>query len=67
MSKLSKIRIVKHRVDTFTVGYEKFCVDEDPGLVRATYIETDQWEQMGSPEYITVTVEPGDLLNEASR
>lgn len=28
-----------------------------------TTLTTELWEDLGSPEVITVTVEPGDLLN----
>lgn len=40
--------------------------DDEIGHGRMTRIEVDRdvWNDMGQPETITVTIEPGDLLNE---
>lgn len=36
----------------------------EEGLIpEAIYITKKNWEDMGSPEIITVTVNPGDILN----
>jgi len=40
---------------------------KDRGRSRYCSIERADWEDMGSPETITVTVEPGDTLNEEER
>lgn len=43
--------------------------DDDPGetSVRRTEVRMDRevWQDMGEPHEITVTIEPGDLLNVA--
>lgn len=38
-------------------------LDED-GQRRVVELESDAWEDMGRPHTITVTIEPGDRLNE---
>jgi hypothetical protein len=38
----------------------------DPGQLEGNAIynmELDDWQELGEPNFITVTVEPGDLLN----
>jgi hypothetical protein len=39
--------------------------DEDsvPGVVKDLYMPNAKFEELGSPDTITVTVEPGDKLN----
>lgn len=38
--------------------------EEDGDIPDTVYISWADWEDMGRPEVVTVTVEPGDLLNE---
>lgn len=42
--------------------------DADDGLVcaHAVSVDVEVWRDMGEPDVITVTIEPGDRLNEAS-
>lgn len=43
-----------------------FLADWQPGGRRQTLTtDVDTWRDMGEPRVITVTVEPGDLLNDA--
>jgi hypothetical protein len=40
-------------------------VDDDTGYIRVRgFIDREDWEDFGSPEEITVTFEPGNLLND---
>lgn len=36
---------------------------EDNGTVRILVLAREDWEDMGQPETITITIEPGDHLN----
>lgn len=36
---------------------------KDRGKFRRTELDLEDWDEMGRPEKITVTVEPGDMLN----
>ena len=39
--------------------------DEDiPSYYRSHTMERDHWEELGRPEEITLTIEPGDTLND---
>lgn len=37
--------------------------DDDDPHPRAYQMPLDDWVEMGSPDIITITIEPGDLLN----
>lgn len=37
--------------------------DENPENARSVAFPVSVWEDMGSPDVVTLTVEPGDLLN----
>jgi hypothetical protein len=40
------------------------CRHEDTGdITRTVVLATADWDLMGRPERVTVSVEPGDLLN----
>ena len=39
---------------------------DEPGVQRRFSLAAGDWTALGGPEVITVTVEPGDRLNEAS-
>ena len=64
---LSKTSTVMHRVAQ-ALGGELFSQDLDEGLdfnaERRGFLTTKDWVDFGSPETITVTVVPGDTLNE---
>ncbi len=45
------------KLATFTDG-------EDEGDPRFFFLTAEAWEDMGEPTTITVTVQPGDLLND---
>jgi hypothetical protein len=38
--------------------------DSDEPVYHSWSMRRDDWEEMGSPETITITIEPGDLLNQ---
>lgn len=63
---LTKHRTILHYWTT-SMGLTSFLTrDEDTGsVVEAHELPEDVWVDMGSPDTITVTVEPGDLLNES--
>lgn len=47
------------------VTFQQTPDDEGIGTIRgAVTIGNDEWRDMGSPSWITVTIEPGDLLND---
>ena len=62
--KLSKQRVIMHRCTTNDYT-ERFQEDfTDCGHPRNLVLSKVDWTDMGSPEIITVTIEPGDLLND---
>ena len=63
---LSKTAVVlDHDGDTAT--YVRFAYDPDIAAGEApthtVYVERVAWRDMGAPDTITVTIEPGDRLN----
>ena len=54
--------------DTITIR-RRFAYEPDIAAgeapTHAVYVERIVWRDMGEPDTITVTIEPGDLLNEA--
>lgn len=62
---LTKTRtILTHKGDDDDL-YARFLSDTEDGDPRhVLYMERDLWHEMGTPATVTVTVEPGDLLNE---
>jgi hypothetical protein len=40
---------------------------KDRGRFRRVELDIEDWDEMGRPEEITVTIEPGDLLNLESK
>lgn len=38
--------------------------DDSSDSVNDLYMQRKKWEELGMPECITVTIEPGDKLNE---
>ena len=62
---LSKSRMIYD----FDTQYDDVAIffhisDEDTGESQVLDIPLDKYEALGSPEKITVTIEPGDLLND---
>lgn len=67
MSTLIRTQVVIRRV--IGAGMESPRVifsrepDEDGDLPHTHYLPRDVWEDLGRPDAITVTIDPGDLLN----
>ena len=63
---LSKTEVVLDR-DTDTPTHVRFAYEPDLAAGEApthtVYVERVAWRDMGEPDVITVTIEPGDLLN----
>jgi len=62
--KLSKQQVIMHRVRSNIEDVLFAEVMDEPGTGRTVLISTRDSIDMGSPEVITVTIEPGDLLND---
>lgn len=64
---LSKTQAVLHRADAEYNTYVKFTYQNDepePEIrVNVLLLDSDLHKEMGEPDTITVTVEPGDKLN----
>ena len=37
---------------------------DEPGVARGVTLSREDWADMGSPEVVTVTINPGDTLND---
>jgi len=62
--KLTKQRVIMNR-GVHNSAYVRFQEEyTDPGHSRYIVISHGDWVDMGSPETVTVTIEPGDLLND---
>lgn len=68
MGDCDRTRSVLHHVGPTPLGTgETFSTDttDDPEARRSlVVIDPDVWTDLGTPSVVTVTVEPGDLLNE---
>jgi hypothetical protein len=65
VSRLTKQQIIMHRT---AYGNDGAVFHEDldePGWARSFRLPEPDFRDMDWPEVITVTIEPGDLLNEA--
>ena len=52
------------RLIIFDSGYATFGSSGDPLSRRLTLkIREDEWRELGEPNEVTITIEPGDLLN----
>ena len=70
----TKQRVIMHRSHAINAdpGKEFFWEKRDDfglprlarGLPRLVSLNRGDWADMGSPEVVTVTIEPGDLLND---
>ena len=45
------------------VDFQSPVDEEDSFISKELVFRTSDWEDMGSPECVTVTIEPGDKLN----
>lgn len=64
MTDLAKVRVVLDHTDDVDLGIDELVAG--PILTADNYsltVEASVWAEMGYPETITVTIEPGDLLN----
>lgn len=64
MSDLIKYRETLHQWGAYgdMVVYAK-SVDEELETPTKVYLRADVWREMGRPQMVTLTVEPGDTLN----
>ena len=62
----TKQRVIMHRVWGNPGAYTQWFQEDytDHRHPRNMVISTVDWADMGSPEVVTVTIEPGDLLND---
>lgn len=56
---------------SYDVGIRYFSqLDEDVTEFRSVHrkfmLDVDTWDELGEPEVVTITIEPGDRLNEVS-
>lgn len=68
MTTMSKTTAILNFKKSDNIGRAVFECEGDPGDVgRNHYLKVDAeiYEELGSPEVITVSIEPGDLLNAA--
>lgn len=62
--KLSKQQVILHHIVT-NDRQAIFCEHlDESGVPRRLSFKAGDWADMGSPEVVTVTIEPGDLLND---
>ena len=63
---LTKQQVVMHHVHGNEGAYTQWFQEDytDRGHPRNIVISRMDWADMGSPEVVTVTIEPGDLLND---
>ena len=64
---LTKQRVVMHRVPAANHFPSKEFFWEWPSASanpRSVSLNRLDWDDMGNPEVVTVTIEPGDLLND---
>jgi hypothetical protein len=66
MGDLTKTRVVLHLFgEIHPAGPVIFsdAEDQDPDVTETVYLPLEVWREMGEPDSVTVTVEPGDRLN----
>lgn len=63
MATLTKTRTVLHRVEG-TFSYRPAADAGETVRDQLVILDSEVWSEMGQPQTITVTVEPGDLLND---
>ena len=57
-------RVVMHRASFGMVGAYFVETLDEPGFPRSFDMAIEDYRDFDSPNYITLTIEPGDLLNE---
>jgi len=61
----TKQSVLMNRRDTASLHTKWFSETlDESGHPRNIMISSVDWAEMGSPDVITVTIEPGDLLND---
>jgi len=61
----TKQSVLMHKRDTASLHTKWFTEKlDESGHPRNIMISSTDWADMGSPEVITVTIEPGDMLND---
>ena len=60
---LSKSRMVLGRMGGVHFVAYGYIDDDSLSPIQVLSIPRDKYEGLGEPEYITITIEPGDLLN----
>lgn len=63
MAKMAKMCIVLVKEKRRPVEYVCFVEEANPVKGTEVILGRDAWEEMGKPDEVTVTVEPGDKLN----
>lgn len=60
---LTKTRTVLHRDDGDTPLFTPPATDGEDNRAHQLYLDPEVWVAMGRPDIITMSVEPGDLIN----
>lgn len=67
LTKCETVMQFNHTYERTTYFYHKDreykTLEDVPDIIRSFTMAEEQWNDMGSPLTITVTVEPGDRLN----
>lgn len=66
MTRMVMVRVSVNKIGKHLIAFRNSDFrepEEDRGHFRSVYIHQVDWEELGSPDEITVTIEPGDKLN----
>ncbi len=64
MNTLTKTRMVLHLRTAMADEVEFSREPDEPGDIPAiVWLSRTDWSDMGEPQTVTITIEPGDLLN----
>lgn len=63
MTRTMRVLHFRHRMDEDRVVYTREP-DDHTDIPSTVVIDTASWRDLGEPNMITVTIVPGDLLNE---
>ncbi len=65
MSSLTKTTTVLryHGRNADSAWFRPVTDSGDPGRSHVLYVDRDVWGDMGEPQLLTITIEPGDRLN----
>lgn len=62
---ITKSSVVMRRLNTIdNITQFIYEFDDTKQIQRTVLLTTQDWEELGSPEELTVTIAPGDKLNE---